>query len=124
MVAYGSERSAFYANTENFVVGTAIRNESSSAIEISDIETINLGSILDQYEFDRCTLICDIEGGESDLLRYESDVLKDRVATIILEVHEWALGKVRVNEMFAELADLGFRSVSAELDTYTFQKQP
>jgi FkbM family methyltransferase len=123
IVAYGSDRAAFYTNNLNFHISTAVPVATDEHIDVIDIETTDLRSILDQYHFDRCTLICDIEGGESDLLRHESEILKDRVATLILEVHEWSLGSQRLREMFDELAALGFQEVFSELDTYAFQKR-
>lgn len=123
MVGYGESHLAFYTNADNFVIGTAVASDASSNVECHQIQTVTLRTILDEYNFEQCTLVCDIEGGESDLLRFESDVLKDRVSTLILEVHEWSLGKARVDELFIELADLGFVQVSVEADTYTFQKR-
>lgn len=123
MIGYNGQVGIFFADNENFVIGTGVSIDSSS-LQRLEIATIDLRSILDEYGFQRCTLICDIEGGESDLLRYEAEVLKNRVETIILEVHEWSLGKNRVAEMFSELRVLGFREVLSEQDTYVFQKLP
>ena len=120
MLGYNGETGTFYANNDNFVIGSAVATD-TSALEI-EVSTVNLRSIIKEYEFDRCTLICDIEGGESDLLRYEADVLGDKVQTIMLEVHEWSLGKDRVSEIFQELNTLGFTEVFKQQDTYVFQK--
>jgi len=121
MIGYGGDVGTFFANSDNFVIGTGISTESESLQRV-EVPTIDLRSILNEYGFQRCTLICDIEGGESDLLKYEADVLKDRVQTLILEVHEWSLGKNRVAEIFTELRNLGFNEMLAQLDTYVFQK--
>jgi FkbM family methyltransferase len=123
MVGYGSEQSTFYPNSVYFLASTAIPPSSGEADVILEVQTVNLQSILDQYGFDRCTLICDIEGGEADLVRHESGVLKERVATIILEVHEWSLGEERVAGMIEEIEGLGFRTVYMEAQTYVFQKE-
>jgi FkbM family methyltransferase len=122
MVAYGSARAPFYADSTNFVIGSAIPTEARGAVDTAEVQTIDLRSILDQHQFERCTLICDIEGGESDLVKYESDVLRKRVTTFILEVHEWAIGKDRVGELLKEIGNLGFEGVFSESDTYTFQR--
>jgi FkbM family methyltransferase len=124
IVAYGSDHVAFYVNNSNFVISTGVPVATDEHVEVIEVETTNLRSILNQYRFDRCMLICDIEGGESDLLRFESEVLKDRVATLILEVHEWSLGSKRVGEMLEQLVELGFQKVFSELDTYVFQQTP
>jgi FkbM family methyltransferase len=121
MIGYNGQMGTFFADNDNFVIGTAVSTESES-LQPFEVPTVSLRSILDEYGFQRCTLICDIEGGESDLLKYESDVLKNRIETIILEVHEWSLGKARVTEMLSELRLLGFKEVLSQLDTYVFQK--
>lgn len=123
VIGYDGTHMSFYVNNDNFVVSSAVPSEGGEALEKHEVRTTSLESILKEYGFETCTLICDIEGGESDLVRHESDVLKNHVSTLILEVHEWSLGKTRVEEIFAELAELGFNTVSAELDTYTFQKR-
>ena len=122
LVAYGRERATFYADKGNFVIGSAVPGRIDDAGTMVEVETITLQAILEQYRFNTCTLVCDIEGGESDLVRYESEILRSRVATLILEVHEWILGHGRVRELLAEIASLGFRTVAAEGDTYTFSK--
>ncbi|MGB7925677.1 MAG: FkbM family methyltransferase [Pyrinomonadaceae bacterium] len=123
MVGYGSEQSTFYPNSVYFLASTAIPPASGEADVVLKVQTVNLQSILDQYKFDRCTLICDIEGGEADLVRHEAHLLKERVATIILEVHEWSLGEEKVAGMLREIESLGFKTVYSEAQTYVFQKE-
>ena len=122
IVAYGTDHASFYADSANFVIGSSIPTEGRSSANTTEVQTIDLRSILDEYQFDRCTLVCDIEGGESDLVRYESDVLRERVGTLILEVHELCIGRLRVDELLAEISKLGFEVVFSEAETYTFQR--
>jgi len=123
VVSYGRQRALFYANHANFVISSTTPTQTGAEVDALEVETIDLRSILDQHHFDRCTLICDIEGGESDLLRYEADVLGARVTTLILEVHEWSMGKTRTAEFFTQIAGLGFRLLSSEADTYAFRNE-
>ena len=122
MVGYGAARSSFYVDRNNFVVSSARPTGGGSSVAVVEVETVDLSSILDEHGFDRCTLICDIEGGESELLRYEADVLRRRVSTMILEVHEWAMGAARTAQCFEQLGTLGFRTVFAEADTHVLQR--
>ena len=122
LVAYGRDQGTFYCNKGNFVIGSGVGGRADDAVAMVEVETVTLGAVLEQYQFDACTLICDIEGGESDLLRYEREVLGSRVSTLILEVHEWILGQGRVRELLAEISSLGFRRVASEGETYTFSK--
>lgn len=123
MVAYGSEEASFYPDPTNFVASRAIQTNPDAGRDVLKVPTVNLQAILNQYGFDQCTLICDIEGGEADLLRYEAETLRDRVGTLILEVHEWSLGKEGVAKLFQDIQRLGFHEAYSESDTYTFQKK-
>ena len=53
--------------------------------------TVSLDQIIHRFGFDRCTLISDIEGAESELIKHEVSTVRDRVVTMILETHEWYL---------------------------------
>jgi FkbM family methyltransferase len=122
LVAYGYEQAPFYASAANFAIGSGTAPERGFEVRVTSVATIDLRSIVEENRFERCTVICDIEGGEFDLVRHESQILKERVETLILEVHEWAASKERVIELFRDIAGLGFRTVFSEGDTYTFQK--
>jgi hypothetical protein len=56
------------------------------------------------------------------LLRHESDVLRERVSTLILEVHPSSLGTDKVGKLLDHLEHLGFRKIHSKSDTYVFQK--
>lgn len=122
VVSYGRDRTSFYVDKDNFVIGSAVRRQGGDAESVLEVQTIDLRSILEQYQFDGCTLVCDIEGAESELIRYEADILRRSVAMLILEVHEWILGADRVGELFTEIGSLGFEKVASAGDTYTFRK--
>jgi FkbM family methyltransferase len=122
MVGYGGDRAAFYASRANFLTSTSVPAASDGPVEVAEVKTISLRSILDQYRFDRCTLICDIEGGEADLIRNECVVLSERVSMLILELHEQQLGKERAGELLDELETLGFQIIHSTSDTYVFRK--
>jgi FkbM family methyltransferase len=122
VVGYSGARAFFYVDQSNFVIGSTVTTQPGSGVDVLQVETIDLRSIVDQRNFDRVTLICDIEGGEGELLRYEADVIGARVVTLILEVHEWSMGQSRTAECLKQIAELGFRTVFSEADTYVFRK--
>ena len=80
--------------------------------------TISLREVFEQFGFERCTLICDIEGGEVDMVRHEAELIKQRVATFIVEVHDWWLPAEIVNDMLRALERMGFVSVFQESSSY------
>jgi FkbM family methyltransferase len=127
VVAYGGQQAVFHSNSTNFVGSTALTHHANDTIvgdvlEEVEVQTITLQSVLDQYGFDQCTLICDIEGGEAELIEYESDLIRRKVKTIIIEVHKYFLGDEGVIKMLDRLEALGFRDVYHESETYVFQR--
>lgn len=120
MVGYGSDSGTFYASIGNFLTSTSIRDAAGESATAATVKTINLSAVLDDYRFARCTLICDIEGGEADLVRYESAVLKERVSTLMVEVHDQFLGEKQAAEVLKTIGDLGFERLYSESNTYVF----
>src|ERR1051325_502604 len=126
-VAYGTRQVVFHSNSTNFVGSTALTHHANDTIvgdilEDVEVQTITLQSVLDQYGFDHCTLICDIEGGEAALIEHEFDLISRKVRTIIIEVHEYFLGEAGVRSLLPGLESLIIRCLSSNLETYVFQK--
>jgi FkbM family methyltransferase len=127
VVAYGSQQAVFHSNSTNFVGSTALTHHASDMIvgdilEDVEVQTITLESVLDQYGFDQCTLICDIEGAEAELIEHEFDVIRRKVKTLIIEVHPYFLGEEGVKDLLARIEALGFHCDYHESETYVFQK--
>jgi FkbM family methyltransferase len=102
-VAYDCAETTFY-RSPNYL-GSSLEVQSGLPVQI---KTVTLLQILEKFGFETCTLICDIEGGELELVNKESEVLRDRVKTLILEIHDWILGPVAVEQLLARLKSLGF----------------
>ena len=83
--------------------------------------TIRLRDVVEEFGFDCCTLICDIEGGERDLIETELATLAERVATLIIEIHEKVLGTESVTMSLRRLQQAGFLPVYRKWETYVFQ---
>lgn len=115
-LAYGSDRARFYV--DDSVICSSLSMASGRPITV---QTITLKEILDKFAFQRCTLICDIEGAEVHLLEHESDVIVDRIDSLIIEVHETLLGKKPVDAMLAKLKQMGFTIAFRDWETYVFQ---
>ncbi len=50
------------------------------------MQTINLKEIVDKFDFDKFTLICDIEGAEVDMVKFDEEVLRDQVEIEFLDL--------------------------------------
>jgi len=125
--AYDHEYVVFHSNATDFLGSSTLTYRAAEpAVDtiVKDVvvKTINLQTILDQHGFSRCTLICDIEGGEAELLKNESVLIRDKVSLFVLELHEQFLGKETTTRLLAQIKDLGFESVYKNMNTFVFQK--
>jgi FkbM family methyltransferase len=105
-VAYGDDETTFYRDPE--FLASSVQMKTDDPVMVP---SIRMRQIVDEYGFDRCTLICDIEGGEMDLVKFESDVLKDHVEMLIVEIHGWRVGEERADEMSRTLELAGFETI-------------
>lgn len=117
-VAHECEQVTFY-QCQNYL------GSSAHAVtgKLISVPATTLLEVLNSFSFERCSLVCDIEGGEADLVRHEAETLAQRVGTLIVEVHPWALGEAVVQNMLAELGRIGFASVYQKDATYVFQNR-
>lgn len=110
---YSSKETLFYQN-EIFLSGS-LQRETTKAIFVP---TITLEEIFTNYNFDYANLICDIEGGEIDLISNEIDILSKKVFKIIVEVHPSVVGEEAINIACQKLVTSGFRKIPATVDYY------
>jgi FkbM family methyltransferase len=115
-VDYNRTVTTFY-RSDNYL-GSSLDNKYGEPIHV---EAVTVGQIVDKFGFETCSLICDIEGGEYELVAQESHVLQQRVKTLILEVHDWVLGSLAVDEMLTALNRIGFRRVYHKKYNYVFE---
>jgi FkbM family methyltransferase len=127
VLAYGGEHVAFFCNRTNFTGSSAAESAlhpsttTGDSLNTVQVAATTLEKILDDHSFARCTLICDIEGSEGELLRHESHVIRDRVELLIVELHEWYFGTDGVDTMRAQIEDLGLRTVWRDAETFVFR---
>jgi len=104
-IAYESD-SVDFGLAENTAASSVAT--SSETVSTVVVPTRSLDSILRSAELQQCTLVCDIEGAESHLVAHEANVLRDRVHTLIIEVHRNHIGDQGVANIEAKLFELGF----------------
>jgi FkbM family methyltransferase len=85
--------------------------------EVAIVATTTLSAVLAEHAFGRCSVICDIEGAEMDLVEHEFSVLAARVAMLILEIHPRKVGEEAVARLRYQLRDVGFEEVDRVWDT-------
>ena len=74
------------------------------------VPTTTIRQLLDQTEFDRIGIVCDIEGAEADLISREMPTLQQHAEFIMLELHPAVLGRVQCNDILHTLREHGFEA--------------
>ena len=118
-LAYDDDSTTFYVDGHDFLA-SSVQVKTQSSIEVP---VVSLGRILVQNGFHTCSLVCDIEGGEVELVRHEPQILQRHVAMIIVEIHGWRVGWEQGAEMIRTLEDLGFRCLHQKDGTYVFRNE-
>jgi FkbM family methyltransferase len=87
------------------------------------VPAMTLAGLLGSLGFERCSLICDIEGAETELVMREAHVIRDHVETFIVEFHPDFTGEGAVRDATERLRSVGFREVERSHATYVFVNQ-
>jgi len=74
------------------------------------VPATQLRQILQEEQFEKYALICDIEGQEYELVMQEADALRN-AELIIMEFHPHKIGKENVQTLLSKLAELGFKTI-------------
>ena len=86
------------------------------------VPTVQLAGIVKEHQFNRFSLVCDIEGKEYDLVCHELEVLK-MADLIILETHARLIGEKKTGLLMSKLADAGFRIAEQDGFVFTLQRR-
>lgn len=108
-IAYDQPAVVFSPNRELWANSMTTRPRE----ETVTVPTVRLGDLVSRYQFDRFTLICDIEGYEYELVLHETEVLR-KATTLILETHPGVIGEAKTQQMLGVLRELGFHTVEEE----------
>lgn len=116
-VAYGTEEITFNLNQDFWASSAQFSTDKSVTVQ-----AITLKQVADKFNFDKFTLICDIEGGEIDMVKFDAEVLRDRVTTLILEVHPYIHGEELIKNMLLDLEKMNFKSAFKRAGVHVLQK--
>jgi FkbM family methyltransferase len=116
-IAYDSPVVSFAVASD--ILESSTRLNTASTV---DVPSTSLTAILRTYPFQRFNLVCDIEGAEIDLVLQESDVLRDHVDVLIIEVHDRLVGEQACGEMMRLLERLGFELLERMWDTVAMRR--
>ena len=110
-------------STIRFYMGSDALNSSSLARTERSVEVpvISVAEIVKLRGFERCALVCDIEGAELNLLRAELATLQGHVEMFIVEFHPAINGQDSLEAACLLLRKHGFHKMWQQRDTLVFR---
>lgn len=102
-----------YGETVDFFVSDDALASSAvaSAERVVKVPATSLRKLIDDAGFSLCTLLCDIEGSEAEMVVNELDTLVQHVAYFFLETHAKIVGTESVTAMLDRLTQAGFKTL-------------
>jgi FkbM family methyltransferase len=76
---------------------------------MASVPTTSLESILNEMGFEECSVVCDIEGAEVQLVQHEIDVIRRRVPFLLMELHPAIVGQDALDGLINSFRDAGYR---------------
>ncbi|MBW0007996.1 MAG: FkbM family methyltransferase, partial [Sphingomonas sp.] len=101
-IAYDGETVTFPIDPE--FVGSNLAAVGDSAETVA-VEATTLAALAD---FERFSLIADIEGAEADIILRELPRLRSRVRFAMIELHPYVYGQAKADELMAAMSRMGF----------------
>jgi FkbM family methyltransferase len=117
-LAYGTDTVSFGVESD-FLISSV----SSHHQQQVDVPALRLRDVINKYDCQPCTLLCDIEGAEHDMLRNEEDVLQRCVRWLIIETHKNSAGADLHADVFGLLTSGGFTHMWSEETTHVFRRR-
>jgi FkbM family methyltransferase len=117
-VAYGvSDTAALHVDME-FISGRIGAAQTATVA----VPALTLRQVLEPRPWTDVTLVCDIEGLETELVEYEGDILARSCRTLVIEVHPEFRSAEQRAELFARLGALGFAKVASVRKVHAFRR--
>jgi FkbM family methyltransferase len=104
VLAYGADNAEF--GLDSSFVGSRVGESNGSMVSVP---TPSLDGILNETGFEQCSVICDIEGAEIQLVEHEIEVIRRKAPFLLIEIHPNIVGQNAVDRMLESLRDAGYR---------------
>lgn len=85
------------------------------------VPAVTLHDVLRRYPWTGVTLVCDIEGVETELVENDGEVLSRHCDTLIMEVHPEFRSPAQCEKLPAVLEELGFQKVATVRKVHAFR---
>lgn len=87
------------------------------------VPTVTLEELLRRYPWKDVTLVCDIEGGETQLVEKDGELLHEHCSLLIIEVHPEFRTAEQCAALFERLDALGFERVKRVRKVHAFRRR-
>lgn len=108
-ISYSSNKVKFRRDIKNPVCGSLAGDSDKSVFEVDAITLSQLGELLPGPY----SLVCDIEGAEGELLKYDAKFFRHRIVWVIMETHNYPGISMTKNELLDAFSALGFDHVAS-----------
>jgi FkbM family methyltransferase len=88
------------------------------------VPAVTLRELVDGQRWQGATLVCDIEGAETDLVEHEIDVLVRCFDMLFIEAHPEFRSAQELETMFGRLEQAGFERIGNVRKVHAFRMQP
>jgi hypothetical protein len=105
-LGYGAETATFGVHQNLFMCKLAELGGCETTVTVP---AVTLKSVLDSQNWSECSLVSDIEGGESLLIEHELEVVRERCPFLMLEIHPNVITQARSDEIARQLEGAGFQ---------------
>lgn len=95
----------------------------SERTSVFTVPAVTLRALIEQRPWHGATLVCDIEGTETELVEHDTDVLARCFDMLFIEAHPEFRSREQLNTMFERLERAGFDRVAAVRKVHLFQNQ-
>ena len=118
-IAYGAPEVSIALSMDS----TASSLSTTKAANAVKVPAATLSGIIKSHNFERYTLVCDIEGGEAGMLFHDKDAL-DKCDQLFIELHDTVMNgtNIPIREMVEQIKLIGFQLVYNEGPVYYFKR--
>ena len=119
-IAYNCDNVVFWVNPDR-PYSNALQPIHPGCSQIS-VPATTLKALCEEYGVSGCSLVCDIEGQEYEMVKNELPLIAQCVTSMILETHPRLIGTEKTEEMLAALASVGFQIRDVIDDVYVLMR--
>ena len=114
----GQPTTSLYIGDE--FISAQVGGSSGTAVEVP---SITMKALMERYKWTGATLVCDIEGIETQLVELEGPLLRDHCRTLMIEIHPEFRSAAECQAVFTRLEALGFERVASVRKVHAFRQR-